>query len=65
MSEYRDTPRSGLSFEEFLEAATAAAVRASARATRENPQYGHWPIWVGIIIRPPDNIQTIGNPSRE
>jgi len=65
MSEYKNTPRSGLSFEEFVEAATAAAVRASARAAVENPQYGHWPIWVGIIIRPPDNIQTIGTPSAE
>ena len=65
MSEFRDTPRSGLSFEEFLETATAAAARASARAAQENPKFGHWPIWIGIIIRPPDNIQTIGNPSAE
>ena len=60
MSEYRDTPRSGLSFEDFIETATAAAIRATSRDER----YHHWPIWVGIIIRPPDNIQTIGNPSK-
>jgi hypothetical protein len=65
MAEYKDTPRSALSFEEFIEAATAAAVRASARAGQTDPKYHHWPIWVGIIIRPPDHIETIGNPASQ
>ena len=62
MADYKDSPRSALSFEEFIEAATAAAVRATARAAQNDPKYQHWPIWVGIIIRPPDKIETIGNP---
>lgn len=65
MAEYKDTPRSALSFEEFIEAATAAAVRASAKAAQNDPKYQHWPIWVGIIIRPPDKFETIGNPSNQ
>ncbi len=65
MAEYKDTPRSALSFEEFIEAATAAGLRASAQAARNDPNYQHWPIWVGIIIRPPDKFETIGNPAKQ
>jgi hypothetical protein len=65
MAVNKNTPRSALSFEAFIEAATAAAVRASAQAAQNDPTYRHWPIWVGIIIRPPDNIETIGNPASQ
>jgi hypothetical protein len=65
MAEYKETPRSGLSFEEFVEAATGAAMRASSRAAQNDPKYQHWPIWVGIIIRPPDKFETIGNPTHQ
>ena len=58
--EPKKTPKLALSFEDFLEAATAAAVRASAKAAKQDPKYGNWPIWIGIIIRPPDKID---NPS--
>jgi len=52
------TPKLALSLEEFVEVATAAAIRASAAAAKKDPRYGKWPIWIGIVIRPPDNIQT-------
>ena len=66
MATYKETPRAALSFEDFIETATAAALRASARAAQNDPNYRHWPIWVGLIIRPPDNIvEKIGNPTKQ
>ena len=69
MATTKDIPRSGLSFEEFVEAATSAGVRASVRASAEaaatiggtKPGVRPWPIWIGLIIRPPDDFQLPGN----
>jgi hypothetical protein len=64
MATSQDIPRSGLSFEEFVEAATSAAVRASVKASAEAAKaggrpgdYRPWPIWIGIIIRDPETFQ--------
>ena len=65
MNEYSEKSdvRSALSFEDFVEAATAAALRASIKVAGQtgrrvgggdNPRGPHlpWPgIWVGIVIR--------------
>lgn len=59
----KQVPRTALSFEDFIEAATAAALRATERAAKNDPRYKPPPIWVGIIIRPPDKVETIGNPA--
>ncbi|MBV8518266.1 MAG: hypothetical protein JO197_12785 [Acidobacteria bacterium] len=59
MSNVKETPRSPLSFEDFIEAATSAAMRA----TRRDPDLKPFPIWVGIIIRDPHTIETIGKPN--
>jgi hypothetical protein len=68
MATSKDIPRSGISFEEFVEAATSAAVRASVRASEEAAKatgrpgdYRPWPIWIGLIIRDPESIQAVGN----
>ena len=69
MAVSKEIARSGLSFEEFVEAATAAGVRASVRASAETAAIGGtkpgtvrpWPIWVGIVIRPPEDFQLPGN----
>jgi len=70
----KDIPRSGISFEEFVESATAAGVRASVRASAEAALIGGtkpgggirpWPIWVGIVIRPPEDFQLPGNVSQQ
>jgi len=70
MAVTKDIPRAGISFEEFVEAATAAGVRASLRASAEaglvsGPKPGGtirpWPIWLGIIIRPPEDFQLPSN----
>ncbi|MEK6371339.1 MAG: hypothetical protein AABO58_01460 [Acidobacteriota bacterium] len=51
-----------LSFEEFVEVAVAAAARATEKAKLPG---GHYPIWVGIIIRPPDlNPQLFGGQTK-
>ena len=42
-------PPRGISFDEFVQ----TAVRAAAQATKTLPGGPH-PIWIGIIIRPPD-----------
>ena len=72
MATTKDIPRSGISFEEFVEAATSAAVRASVRASAEAARAGGrpgdirpWPIWIGIIIRDPDTIQAIGKAQQQ
>lgn len=59
MSDTKDVPRSPLSFEDFIEAATSAALRA----TEKHPHIRPWPIWVGIVIRDPHNFETIGKPN--
>lgn len=68
MATSKDIPRSGISFEEFVEAATSAAVRASVRASAEAAKASGrpgdirpWPIWIGLIIRDPETVQTVGN----
>jgi len=68
MATSKDIPRSGLSFEEFVEAATSAAVRASVKASAEAAKAGGrpndfrpWPVWIGLIIRDPGVIQAVGN----
>ena len=67
MAVTKDIPRSGISFEEFVEAATAAGVRASVRAsaetglTKPGGNIRPWPIWIGLIIRPPEDFQLPGN----
>jgi hypothetical protein len=72
MATSKEIPRSGLSFEEFVEAATSAAVRASVKASAEAAKAGGrpgdfrpWPIWIGIIIRDPENIQAIGKAQQQ
>jgi hypothetical protein len=48
-------PRSRLTFEEFVETATAAAIRAGQAAGRPGGGGKTWPprpIWVGIIVDP-------------
>lgn len=63
-----EQPRSPLSFEDFIEAATSAALRATAKAAARTPdgaidkRFRPGPIWVGLIIRDFDDIKTIGNP---
>jgi hypothetical protein len=48
----------GLSFEEFVQVSVSAAARAIENAKLPG---GPHPIWIGIIIRPPDfNPQIIG-----
>ena len=59
MSEIKEAPRPALSFEDFIEAATSAALRAS----KKHPDIKPHPIWVGIIIRDPHLVETIGNPN--
>lgn len=49
------SPTRSLSFDDFVQ----VAVRAATAATKDLP--GHHPIWIGIIIRPPDiNPQIVG-----
>jgi hypothetical protein len=55
-----EKPRSPLSFEDFIEAATSAALRAQ-RQDSKGQQFRPRPIWVGIIIRDFDDIQQVGN----
>lgn len=57
-----EAPSSPLSFEDFVEAATSAALRATQKAAKSDPKYRPRPIWVGIIIRDFDDIQQVGNP---
>lgn len=62
--------RGALSFEDFIEAATAAAVRATAKVAKRpdgtiDDQYLPYPIWVGIIIRDRGDIKAIGNPVKD
>lgn len=64
------TTRSPLLFEDFIEAATSAALRASANAAKRpdgviDDKYLPYPIWVGIIIRDRNITQAIGNPAKE
>lgn len=57
-----EQPRSSLSFEDFIEAATSAALRATQKSVLKDERLRPGPIWVGIIIRDFDDIKTIGNP---
>ena len=59
MSDRKEAPRAALSFEDFIEAATSAALRA----TKKHPDTLPYPIWVGIIIRDPKTFETIGKPN--
>lgn len=56
-------PRSPLSFEDFIEAATSAALRAQKNAFKDE-RFRPRPIWVGIIIRDFDDIQSVGHPQQ-
>lgn len=56
-----EQPRSSLSFEDFIEVATTAALRAQKNNKIRKPG----PIWVGIIIRDYDDVLPIGNPQQE
>ena len=49
-------PPRAISFDEFVQ----TAVKAAAQATKALPGGPH-PIWIGIIIRPPDIAQIIGH----
>jgi hypothetical protein len=51
--------RSALTFEEFVDTAIGAAIRAAARhgGTPGKPGHLPWPIWVGIIAGPFDKGQ--------
>jgi hypothetical protein len=66
----QEGPRSSLSFEDFIEAATSAALRATAKVAARKPdgslddRLRPGPIWVGIIIRDFDDVKTIGNPQQ-
>jgi hypothetical protein len=47
--------RSSLSFEDFIEAATTAALRAANKVAAETAKPGEaarfpWPIWIGLIL---------------
>lgn len=60
-----ESPRSALSFEDFIEAATSAALRATDKYVKaKGDRFRPPPIWVGIIIREFDDIQQVGNPQQ-
>jgi len=58
--------RSALTFEEFVDAALGAAIRATAKHGGTGGT-GHlpWPIWVGIVAGPFDKGQFGGGGSQQ